>query len=113
MAAFRGSQYPTGAETSQNCWSQQSLWPDLIREFSASLPTLCPAGASLLFLSKIVYFCAGGLSCAKPGLFLYTPAGAGGFFEEQLGRPAGSIVGAEANEIRRRHGWEIVGPPPF
>jgi hypothetical protein len=46
-------------------------------------------------------------------LFLYTPAGAGGFFEEQLGRPAGSIVGAEANEIRRRHGWEIVGPPPF
>jgi hypothetical protein len=45
-------------------------------------------------------------------LFLYTPAGAGGFFEEQLGRPAGSIVGAEANEIRRRHGWEIVGPPP-
>jgi hypothetical protein len=46
-------------------------------------------------------------------LFLYTPAGAGGFFEEQLGRPAGSINGAEANEIRRRHGWEIVGPPPF
>lgn len=26
---------------------------------------------------------------------------------------AGSIVGAEANEIRRRHGWEIIGPPPF
>jgi predicted metal-binding membrane protein len=26
---------------------------------------------------------------------------------------AGSINGAEANEIRRRHGWEIVGPPPF
>jgi quercetin dioxygenase-like cupin family protein len=46
-------------------------------------------------------------------LFLYTPAGAGGFFEELLGRPAASIVGAEANEIRRRHGWEIVGPPPF
>jgi quercetin dioxygenase-like cupin family protein len=46
-------------------------------------------------------------------LFLYTPAGAGGFFEERLGRPAGSINGEEANEIRRRHGWEIVGPPPF
>ena len=30
-----------------------------------------------------------------------------------LGRPAESIVGDEANEIRRRHGWEIVGPPPF
>jgi quercetin dioxygenase-like cupin family protein len=43
-------------------------------------------------------------------LFLYTPAGAGGFFEEQLNRPAGSINGAE---IRRLHGWEIVGPPPF
>src|ERR1700722_7795717 len=46
-------------------------------------------------------------------LFLYTPAGAGGFFEERLGRPAGSINGEEANDIRRRHGWEIVGPPPF
>ena len=46
-------------------------------------------------------------------LFLYTPAGAGGFFEEQLARPAGSANGPEANEMRRRHGWEIVGPPPF
>jgi quercetin dioxygenase-like cupin family protein len=46
-------------------------------------------------------------------LFLYTPAKAGGFFEERLGRPEGSINGAEANEMRRRHGWEIVGPPPF
>lgn len=46
-------------------------------------------------------------------LFLYTPADAGGFFEAQLGRPPGSIVGDEANEIRRRHGWEIIGPPPF
>jgi quercetin dioxygenase-like cupin family protein len=46
-------------------------------------------------------------------LFLYTPAGAGGFFEEQLARPAGSTNGPEANEMRRRHGWEIVGPPPF
>ena len=46
-------------------------------------------------------------------LFLYTPAGAGGFFEEQLDRPAGSANGPEANEMRRRHGWEIVGPPPF
>ena len=46
-------------------------------------------------------------------LFLYTPAVAGGFFEEQLARPAGSANGPEANEMRRRHGWEIVGPPPF
>jgi quercetin dioxygenase-like cupin family protein len=46
-------------------------------------------------------------------LFLYTPAAAGGFFEEQLGRPTGSIIGDEANEIRRLHGWEIIGPSPF
>src|ERR1700747_1974021 len=38
-------------------------------------------------------------------LFLYTPARAGGFFEEQLGRPAESINGAQANEMRRCHGW--------
>ena len=47
--------------------------------------------------------------CAVP----LSPAGAGGFFEERLGRPTGSINGEEANEIRRRYGWEIVGPPPF
>jgi quercetin dioxygenase-like cupin family protein len=41
-------------------------------------------------------------------LFLYTPADAGGFFEERFRRPEGSI-----NEMRRRHGLEIVGPPPF
>jgi oxalate decarboxylase/phosphoglucose isomerase-like protein (cupin superfamily) len=46
-------------------------------------------------------------------LFLYTPAGGAGFFEQRLGRPTGSINGEEANEIRRRYGWEIVGPPPF
>jgi quercetin dioxygenase-like cupin family protein len=46
-------------------------------------------------------------------LFLYTPAGAGGFFEERLQQPAASINGEEANEMRRRHGWEIIGPPPF
>jgi quercetin dioxygenase-like cupin family protein len=44
-------------------------------------------------------------------LFLYTPAGAGGCFEERLRRPAGSINSTEANELRQRHGWEIVGPP--
>ena len=46
-------------------------------------------------------------------LFLYTPAKAGGFFEEQLGQPVGAINGDEANEVRKRHGWEVVGPPPF
>ena len=46
-------------------------------------------------------------------LFLYTPAGAGRFFEARLGQPAGSISDAEAVEMRKRFGWEIVGPPPF
>ena len=39
---------------------------------------------------------------------------AGGFFEERLARPKElNPNGAEANEMRRRHGWKIVGPPPF
>lgn len=46
-------------------------------------------------------------------LFLYTPAKAGGFFEERLAHPEGTANGPEANEMRRRHGWEIVGPSPF
>jgi hypothetical protein len=46
-------------------------------------------------------------------VFLYTPAGAGGFFEELQKRPVESFNGPEAIEMRRRHGWEIVGPPPF
>ena len=46
-------------------------------------------------------------------LFLYTPARAGGFFEERLQQSAESINGEEANEMRRRHGWEIIGPPPL
>jgi quercetin dioxygenase-like cupin family protein len=46
-------------------------------------------------------------------LFLYTPAKAGGFFEEQLGRGPGDFNGSDANEVRRRHGWKVVGPPPF
>jgi quercetin dioxygenase-like cupin family protein len=46
-------------------------------------------------------------------LFLYTPAAAGKFFEARLDRPAGPIDSAEAIELRKRYGWEIVGPPPF
>lgn len=46
-------------------------------------------------------------------LFLYTPAQAGGFFEEMLGRSSAEINGAEANAIRDRHRWEVVGPPPL
>lgn len=47
-------------------------------------------------------------------LFLYTPAEAGGFFEEQLETPlTGAANGPEAIALRERHGWEVVGPPPF
>jgi quercetin dioxygenase-like cupin family protein len=46
-------------------------------------------------------------------LFLYTPAAAGGFFEAMLNVPAGEINGDAANEIRKRHRWEVIGPPPF
>jgi len=47
-------------------------------------------------------------------LFLYTPAGAGGFFEAQLATPlTGPANGPEAIALRERHGWEVVGPPPF
>ncbi|MBV8937126.1 MAG: cupin domain-containing protein [Alphaproteobacteria bacterium] len=48
-------------------------------------------------------------------LFLYTPAAAGGFFEESQ-RLQRSYTSFDAEEVRaayRRHGWEIVGPPPF
>jgi len=48
-------------------------------------------------------------------LFLYTPAGAGGFFEEsqRLQRSYESFDTDEVRAAYRRHGWEIVGPPPF
>jgi quercetin dioxygenase-like cupin family protein len=46
-------------------------------------------------------------------LFLYTPAKAGGFFEERLAHPDGEANGPEANAMRERHGWEVIGPPPF
>jgi hypothetical protein len=47
-------------------------------------------------------------------LFLYTPAKAGGFFEERLRRPEElDPNGAEANQMRRRYGWDIIGPPPL
>jgi quercetin dioxygenase-like cupin family protein len=48
-------------------------------------------------------------------LFLYTPAAAGGFFEESQ-RMQRSYASFDAEEVRaayRRHRWEIVGPPPF
>jgi len=46
-------------------------------------------------------------------LFLYTPAAAGGYVEELLKRPAGSMDDAERNELRERYRWAIVGPNPL
>ena len=48
-------------------------------------------------------------------LFLYTPARAGGLFEEQqrTHRTIASMNEKEVAELRRRHGWEIVGPTPL
>jgi len=52
---------------------------------------------------------------AEPGkvLFLYTPGRAGKFFEDMLHRPAGPVSGRDFAQVGERHGWEIVGPPPF
>jgi quercetin dioxygenase-like cupin family protein len=46
-------------------------------------------------------------------LFLYTPAGAGGFFEEsqRLQRSYDSFDSEDVRAAYRRHRWEIVGPP--
>jgi hypothetical protein len=53
---------------------------------------------------------------AEPGrvLFLYSPGLAGKFFEEAaaMGRPF-SVSDQEIVAASERHGWQIVGPPPF
>ncbi len=48
-------------------------------------------------------------------LFLYTPAGAGGLFEElqRTGRKFASMNERELAEICQRHGWEIIGESPL
>jgi quercetin dioxygenase-like cupin family protein len=48
-------------------------------------------------------------------LFLYTPAKAGGFIEEQqrTGRKLSSMNELERAEICGRHGWEFLGPSPL
>ena len=54
---------------------------------------------------------------AEPGrvLFIYTPGRAGGLFEELAGDVNVSPSSADDEFVRiaERHGWEIVGPPPF
>src|SRR5262245_58987326 len=48
-------------------------------------------------------------------LFLYTPARAGGFFEEQqrAGRAAASMDEGEVATLRERYGWTLLGPSPL
>ena len=47
-------------------------------------------------------------------LFLYVPGGAGRFFEDaaERGRPL-SYDDPVVQDLHRRHGWQIVGPPPL
>jgi quercetin dioxygenase-like cupin family protein len=47
------------------------------------------------------------------GLFLYTPAAAGGYVEALLERPAGPMSDDERNRLCERYRWEIVGPNPL
>ena len=46
-------------------------------------------------------------------LFLYTPAGAGGYIEAMAERPAGPMSAAERDEFCERYRWEILGSNPL
>jgi quercetin dioxygenase-like cupin family protein len=46
-------------------------------------------------------------------LFLYTPAGAGGYIEAMADRGASPMTLAERDEFCARYGWEILGPNPL
>jgi quercetin dioxygenase-like cupin family protein len=48
-------------------------------------------------------------------LFLYAPAKAGGFIEEQhrTERTLASMTGSERAQMLQRHGWELLGPSPL
>jgi quercetin dioxygenase-like cupin family protein len=46
-------------------------------------------------------------------LFMYTPGRAGKLFEEMADRPVDPMNQQEFGAVAERHGWEIVGPPPF
>ena len=46
-------------------------------------------------------------------LFLYTPAGAGGFIEALSKRPASAVTDEERNTLRERYRWEVVGENPL
>ncbi len=50
---------------------------------------------------------------AGRALFLYTPAGAGGYMEESFERADGGLSDAERNEMRARYRWKVLGPNPL
>ena len=55
---------------------------------------------------------------AEPGrvLFLYTPGRAGKLFEEMVEperQPVDPMNQEKFRSVAERHGWEMVGPPPF
>ena len=45
-------------------------------------------------------------------LFMYTPAAAGGYFEELLTHPD-PLTEDEGTRLRQRHRWETIGPNPL
>lgn len=46
-------------------------------------------------------------------LFLYTPAGAGGYMEETFERAEDRLSDADRNEMRARYRWKVLGPNPL
>ena len=52
---------------------------------------------------------------AGRALFLYTPAKAGGFIEEQqrTGKPFSSMTEPEQADMLQRYGWELLGSSPL
>jgi quercetin dioxygenase-like cupin family protein len=46
-------------------------------------------------------------------VFLYAPAGAGGYIEELSKRAADPIDDAERDTLRARYRWEVLGPNPL
>jgi quercetin dioxygenase-like cupin family protein len=46
-------------------------------------------------------------------VFLYTPAGAGGYIEAMAERSGGPMSAAERDEFCKRYHWEILGPNPL
>ncbi|HEY1796498.1 MAG TPA: cupin domain-containing protein [Stellaceae bacterium] len=75
--------------------------------------TVGPAGSCAFFPRNVPHAWKNTGTGPARILFLYTPGKAGGFFEEALAHTDAGFNGPEADAIRERNGWKIVGPPPF